>query len=390
MIGNSRRRFLTASGGAALGVPFLAPFLQLATTANGQIREELRARGSGQDPDIDVETLDFWTKEVRSKPSSGLRPAAVSGTAGSTDSPALWGRKRRPTIDADPAVAPLLSSRAEREPVFYLYDRQSGFQAAGDLKPDIMPRKGDLDVMLQVLECRPSADEQTRMSQTDAGSLRIDVQQGHPLPQLDEPLAWSALASLLPETNKEEVRLNGTDFNLSSSWGQTKRIPLPGGRGFWTWNMFLKDRESPWWKFIDFARSAGRVAGPYVMGLPAIAKTALGQVDGILGQIQSMKRSRWVFQCRDVEICGTREALDKVGGRAIHLQNGQYILVPVSQADQFEEKMGGLQLVDGKLVPANTTQGRLRRTAASTLPELTYVTVHVTSRPRDFLRCPGA
>ena len=111
--------------------------------------------------------------------------------------PALLGKKKQPGLERED-VAPLISSRLQREPVFFAHDPDAGFRQANTLKPDLLPRRGDVDVLLQVLECRPSAEEQDRMAKSDAGSLRIDVQQGQPLPNLEEPLAWSAIAALLP------------------------------------------------------------------------------------------------------------------------------------------------------------------------------------------------
>ena len=167
--------------------------------------------------------------------------------------------------------------------------------------------------------------------------------------------------------------------------GADEADPAAGGARILDLELLSQGEIEPLVALHRFRAIARRLLGPYVIGLPAIAKTALVQVDGILGQIQAMKpQSRWIFQCRDVEICGTRESLDRVGPRAIHLKSGQYLLVPASDSDRFHERMGGLKLVDGKLVPRDTPQSRLRRAAESTLPDMTYLTVHVNARARDF------
>jgi hypothetical protein len=386
MVDQDRRRFLRQTGSASAALPFL----QLVGSAlthpetHGQIQGLPASQGEVKDEEIDQATLRFWTQEVR-QPMRGKAsaPAAQESQPDETG-PTPFGRKRDQT--SLPSSQFLSSSDLNYEPVFFFHDPVAGFQKASLLSPDRLPRKSDMELGIQILECRPSVEAHARIAKLETGSLRIDMQQAMALPHLDEPLAWSALAGLFGGSKNQGTQKLSMNFDLGNTWGKTRRLALPGGVGFWTWNFFLKEKESPWGKLLLFVRQFSPLAGPFLVGLPAIGQTALKQVDQILGHIQAMKSSRWVFQSRDIELYGTREAKDRVGPRALQLRTGQYILVPMYRSDRFQEVMPKMKLVDGRLVPKNTPASKLVAAAEENLPELTYMTLHVTSQYLNYCR----
>ena len=79
--------------------------------------------------------------------------------------------------------------------------------------------------------------------------------------------------------------LKNLQFDPGKSWGQIQQVPLTNGLGFWTMNFFMKKKEGFWGDFLDFAKKISGMLTPVyaLLGLPAIAATALTQVDKVMG-----------------------------------------------------------------------------------------------------------
>src|SRR5205085_6758221 len=102
---------------------------------------------------------------------------------------------------------------------FVYYDPHLGFLAGSDIGDDGLRDNGDISVLVHVDHVRPSLADQARFVNLEGGSLRIDVQQGAPLPSPGERLAWTAIAAFLPE-NKKLPALKEMTFDPGATWGK--------------------------------------------------------------------------------------------------------------------------------------------------------------------------
>jgi hypothetical protein len=296
----------------------------------------------------DQSTFDFWTQDIRDPETNG----------------------RTRGLGAAPRAS------------FVYYDERNGFQTGSDIPDDGLPDAGDLDVLVNVDHIRPSAADQTRFANLEAGSLRIDVAQNAPLRSLSERLAWTAIAGFLPE-NKKLPELKEMTFDPKSAWGQLQTVPLPEGGGRWTWNFFLQRKESGWMRLLDMIRrNKGLLIPIFGLGLPAIAITALKTVDSMVAQITKDARTEWLFQSADVYFYATKRARDAIEGSKLRLRKGMYVIMPSDKLAAFGKVQHTLAIKDGLIVPKNTSAFEVEAAAKSTIADITYLTVGVTTRYR--------
>jgi len=304
---------------------------------------------SGSQVPVDQSSFDFWTQNIRNADSGGPGTRAVGS-----------------------------GPRAS----FVYYDEHIGFVTGSDIGDDGLRDSGDLDVLVNVDHVRPSVADQKRFLNLEGASLRIDVQQGAPLPSLSERLAWTAIAGFLPE-NKQLPALKEMTFNPGDAWGKLQTIPLPGASGRWTWNFFLQKRKSRWMQMFDVIRRyKGLMAPIFGLGLPAIAITALATVDSIVAEITKEERTEWLFQSPDVYFYASKRARDMLEGSMLRLKKGTYVIMPSDRLSDFAKVQSSLTVKDGLIVPKNTASLEVEAAAKSVIPDITYLTVGVTTKFR--------
>ena len=306
---------------------------------------------SGSRVPADQPSFDFWTQDIRNPESAEARTRSLgSGSA----------------------------ARAS----FVFYDEHNGFVTGSDIGDELLRDTGDLDVVVNVDHIRPSVADQSRFVNLEGGSLRIDVQQGRPMPNLAERLAWTAIAGFLPE-NKQLPSLKEMTFQPGDTWGKLQTVPLPGGGGRWTWNFFLQRRKSRWMQLFDvIRRNKGLLAPIFGLGLPAIAITALATVDSIVAEITRDERTEWLFQSPDVYFYDTKWARDAFEGSKMRLKRGMYVIMPSDKLGAFAKEQAALTLNDGLIVPKNTKSLEVESAAKDTIKDITYLTVGVASKLR--------
>lgn len=308
---------------------------------------------TGSTPAADPSTFDFWTQQIRDPESAGARTRGLG-------------------------AAPRAS--------FVYFDERNGFLTGSDIGDDGLRDSGDLDVMVNVDHIRPSDADRNRFANLEGGSLRIDMQQGAPMPNLAERLAWTAIAGFLPE-NRELPSLKEMTFQPGDTWGKMQTIPLPGGGGRWTWNFFLQRRKSRWMQMFDvIRRNKGLLAPIFGLGLPAIAVTALATVDSMVAEISKDERTEWLFQSPDVYFYDTKRARDSFEGSKLRLKRGMYVVMPSDKLSSFAKQQNNLTIKDGLIVPRNTNSFEIEAAAKEAVKDITYLTVGVTSRLRPATR----
>jgi hypothetical protein len=243
-----------------------------------------------------------------------------------------------------------------------------------------------LDIVINVDHVRPSLADQGRFVNLEGASLRIDVQQGVPLPTLGERLAWTAIAGFLPE-NKKLPPVKEMTFDPGTCWGKLQTIPLPGGGGRWTWNFFLQKRKGRWMQILDaIRRNRGWLAPIFGLGLPAIAITALTTVDSIVAEMTKDERTEWLFQSPDIFFYATKRARDTLEGSKLRLKKGMYVVMPSDKLSAFAKDASGLTVKDGLIVPKNTSGLEVESAAKDTIQDITYLTVGVSAKFRPSSR----
>src|SRR5262245_28686712 len=328
---------LSRAGGSALLLSGGIDSLNLATST------------APQAPAGDQASFDFWTQDIRNPEASGARTRSLGAAPRAT---------------------------------FVYYDELNGFLAGSDIGDAALPDAGDLDLIVKVDHIRPGTADQVRFLNLEGASLRIDVQQGRPLPSLSERLAWTAIAGFLPE-NKKLPALKEMQFNPGTSWGKFQTIPLPEGGGRWTWNFFLQRRKGRWMQLLDMIRRTKGLLMPiFGLGLPAIAITALTTVDAIVAEISKDERTEWLFQSPDIYFYGTRRARDTFEGSKLRLRQGMYVIIPSDKLAAFGKEQNGLTIKDGMIVPKNTSAFEIEAAAKQVIPDITYLTVGVGARYR--------
>jgi hypothetical protein len=342
----NRRDLLTAGPLGAISLPLWGSLaltdLRTALASAGNLRQDAAQASADQD------TFQFWASDVRTPE----EPRARS-----------------------------ISPSAPARPAFFFYDSKSDtFRYGSEIGDDGLPEKGSSSIILKVERIRPSAADQARIENIEGGSLRIDLQQTQPLPQLAERLAWTVIAGLLPE-NKSLPALADMNFNPGTAWGDLSRIPLPGGGGKWTWNFFLKKKKSRWMQVVDVMRRSTNLVAPiFGIGLPAIAATALDTVDKMIGAVASQDQTEWLFQSRDVYFYTTKSARDAFEGLKLRLRHGFYLVLPETKAASFDQEAKQLTLVEGLVVPKGTRPPQAIEASKEVLKEITYLSVGVTTK----------
>jgi hypothetical protein len=266
-------------------------------------------------------------------------------------------------------------------PTFIFVDPVKGFQRSENLDTSDLPKNGSVNVSIQVQRFRPSQSMAQQFTNAPSGSLRVDVKQTTPLPNIGEALAWTAMAAVVPKAGNQLPSLSNLTFDPGQSWGQLTQIPLTNGLGFWNWNFFLQKPQGFWGELINIFRVADKAVFP-LLGLPGIAISALSSVNNLLGLVQAKQQPNWIFKSQDSPVYATQEAKDKIGF-GLPLKSGQYIVLPAdpNQLHEFGVGANNLELQGGYLVTKGTGQFDWESNATQQVPTVSYMIVDVKVSP---------
>lgn len=310
----------------------------------------LQATVGQSEGNFDQETFDFWTKVVRSPNEALTKGIQFMGAA-------------------------------PPEPAFVYWDPTAKtFTPATEIDNKDLPASGDATVNVNVQRFRLSTADAQAFAGAQTGSLRIDVGQASPLPGLTEALAWSAVAAFVPKAAGQLPSLDKLSFDPGKTWNNPQSIPLPKGAGFWSWNFFLKKPEHLWGKFVRLFTTTGEVVFP-LLGMPAIALTALKAVDKMLGYVQSAESSTWLLKSASKPVYATKAGQDQAGTDAIRLRTGTYLVMPENHLSKFGAARNGLEIRNGGyVVPQKTDSFQVIDAAQQAIPDVTYLAVSVSAQ----------
>jgi hypothetical protein len=358
-----------------------------------------QAQAAGATADMDLDTYKFWTQSVRTPSLSFAQTGRL----------------------------PLARGIEETEILYYSTD--TGFVRSTDPQLDkLLLPKGDTNMSVSMDTLRPAAAHIKLMRNSGSGSLRLDLKQAKPLPQLWDTLNWSSIGTLTG-SGSDSAPFQSLTYDPKSTWGNSKLVPLVDGVGFWAWNLNVQAGQSRFAQMLTEIGSAlsgaqsagvgakgsgskkasvtgnvataansastagGAAASPLIsstvksaltlvgIGLPSIASTALHVVDFIYGFLSSQGggKPQAVFQMQDQVVLATQDARQTYAGRAVHLISGQYLIVPsLSVKDLLAQNY---KILDYALVPTAATNAEKDEAMASTLVDVPYAVVSVGISP---------
>jgi len=237
---------------------------------------------------------------------------------------------------------------------------------------DLLQAKGDSKVNVVVNNVKPSLSDQKLVANAKAGTLRIDVGQTTPQPDVDTQLAWSVLHALFPQTSSiGDQSTVVTAPNTGQSWKINQSLTIPKGAGFMKWNFFLQPNETTWGHILSIFKSladfgsdpkAAAILGT-AFGFPAIAVTGLSVLDNLLAYLQA-KEDKPQDLFKDLQegqiFYTTVDAKENtnIGAMAIPIVQGNadYIIVAQNQVSNFRKQATAdkLTVVNGRVVPIGT------------------------------------
>ena len=288
----------------------------------------------------------------------------------------------QPALDFWSKTVRLGAKRAEeglpdssRIPEFLIYtEEDKGFRTITEIRKSELISSGDTKVTLWFNQFRPSKDDIEKSKSLSSATLRVDVRQQKPLFPFLGALSWSLMAALF--SKKANILPKAPDPSPDVGV-RVQDVPLPGGSGRWTWNVFAQEERSWLSKFVSFVIGEAVKFVP-LLSLPAMTVQSLKAFDTLFGYWQARATSKWLFNTADLDVYSTKAGADAVNPQsAIPLVKGTYILIPQNTLAQFTPVRDKMVIQRGVIVPKGTDPTDVFVAAAEALPGVTYATVDV-------------
>lgn len=244
-------------------------------------------------------------------------------------------------------------------------------------KTELLDHDGDVGVSIALSQFRPGTGD----LKEQASQLRVDATQTSPLLNLVAPLAWTAIASLMPEKGGKIPSLDQLGFKPDEPMTSTSHVLLTKGTGKLAVNISRAPNDSGFLKVLKVMMTTLKTVAPLVT-LPAISIPALNAFSEAFAYWED--RTRFIMNGNLVHAIATQQALSdpEHDSRYIGLVSGDYVMVPQKHTDELANEMPNLELSQGYLVrkDANKDQSVASRAAAA-IPGVTYATMHVAVSP---------
>ncbi len=264
----------------------------------------------------------------------------------------------------------------------YLYykSEESLLHYASDVsKAELLDHDGDVAINIGLSQYRPGAgDANVRASQ-----LRVDATQTHPYMNIVSPLAWTAIASLLPDKAGKMPTLDQLGFKSAQAMQGTSKILLTRGTGKLAVNISKAAQTSAFVKALNIMISGAKMVAPLVT-LPAISVPALSSFTEVLSYWED--RTKFLMAGNLMTAVATQQALNdpEREDKYIGLVSSDYLMVHQKHTDELAHEMPNLDLIQGYLVRKDADKNLpLEARAQSAVPGITYATMRVTVQPLD-------
>lgn len=343
----SRRRFV----GNGLAIGLLSSLLP-PEAAEALAQQASAAPNAGQDTaDTPHDSFDFWSgfyDEVN--PHSSSYGTAGRGAAGG-----------------------LPDATLQTQYLHYHPDLGRLRYATDITKPELLDHDGDVAVSINLSQFRPgTADQKEQASQ-----LRVDATQTSPLMNLFAPLAWTAIASIMPDKGGKIPSLDQLGFKSDQATSSNSHILLTKGTGKLAVNISRAPNDSGFLKVLKVMMTGLKIAAPLVT-LPAISVPALNAFSEAFAYWED--RTRFIMNGNLVNAIATQQAMSdpEHDSRYIGLVSGDYVMVPQKHTDELASQIANLDLTQGYLVPKDADKNLpVAKRAEAAIPGVTYATMHV-------------
>ena len=270
----------------------------------------------------------------------------------------------------------LADSNAQTQYLFH--DTERKLRWANQIqRQELLDHDGDVAVSIMLSQFRPgTADQKVQASQ-----LRVDATQTSPYMNLFAPLAWTAIASLMPNQAGKIPSLDQMGFKSDQAMTSSSHILLTQGSGKLAVNISRAPNDSTFLKILNGVIKAAKAAAPMI-SLPAISIPALSTFTEAFAYWED--RTRFLMNGNLVRAIATQQAFADPQHEAsyIGLVSGDYVMVAQKHADEMGQALPSLDIEQGYLVAKNGDQNMpVTSRAQATLPHITYATMRVAVMP---------
>jgi hypothetical protein len=244
-------------------------------------------------------------------------------------------------------------------------------------KTELLDHDGDVAVSIALSQFRPGTGDQKEQ----ASQLRLDTTQTSPLMNLVSPLAWTAIASLMPEKGGKMPSLDQLGFKPDEPMSSTSHILLTKGTGKVAVNISRAPNNSGFLKVLKVMMTGLKTIAPLVT-LPAISIPALNAFSEAFAYWED--RTRFLMNGNLVHAIATQQAMADPShdARYIGLVSGDYVMVPQKHTDELASEMPNLELNQGYLVRKDADKDQPVATRANAaVPGVTYATMRISVSP---------
>ena len=268
--------------------------------------------------------------------------------------------------------------QAQTQYLHYDSDNKRLRYASDIKKEELLDHDGDVGVSIAIAQFRPGSGE----NNLKASQLRIDTTQVHPFVDIITPLAWSAIASINP-SKMGTVSLDQLGFKSPQAMQGTSKILLTRGTGKLAVNVSRAQAESMFMKALNIMLQGAKIAAP-ILTLPAISVPALSTFTEMMSYWED--RTRFVMSGNLTTAVATQQALNDPDREPTYmgLLSGDYLMVPQKHVDELAKALPNLDLMQGYLVAKDADPNLpLAQRAQSSVPGITYASMHVTVAPSN-------
>lgn len=244
-------------------------------------------------------------------------------------------------------------------------------------KDELLDYDGDVAVSIALSQYRPGSGD----SNVHASQLRVDATQTHPYMNLLTPLAWTAIASLIPSKAGKIPSLDQLGFKSIQATQGTSKILLNQGTGKLAVNISKAAAKSKFVQALNVMIAGAKMAAPLV-SLPAISVPALSSFTEALSYWE--ERTKFLMVGNLTTAVATQQALadPEREDRYIGVISGDYLMIPQKHTADLAKELPNLDLVQGYLVLKDADQTvPLETRAQAAVPAITYASMRVGVTP---------
>jgi hypothetical protein len=328
--------------------------------------------------------LAFASALFNADPALGLRSADTSSADAPHDAYTFWNGFFDSVNTASPdynkgarsGSSGVVDPAVETQYLHYKADTKQLRYATDIAHDELLDHDGDVGVSIQLSKFRNGSGVDKNKNQ----QLRIDATQTHAYMNLLAPLAWSAIASLKPNS-MGKISLDDLGFKSDQAVSATSNILLTKGTGKLAVNVSQPPNDAQFVKILKVMIEGAKLVAPMVV-LPAVSVPALSAFSEAFGYWED--RTRFVMNGNLTTAVATQQAMSDPSrdDSYIGLLSGDYVMVAKRDTTTLGNELPNLDLVQGYLVRKDAkTSDPLETRAAAAVPGLTYTTMRLAVNP---------